>query len=389
MFKNILIYGLLCTVLSAESFDTFLQKAIKNSPYLESSALAVKQAKSSGAILTRYENPTLELEYSNFSPNIGSNDNGYRVNYSQPIRLWSIGDDNEALSNNIYKNANALFTQQKAIFTRDISLQFTSYAKEKMFLALGDEELKIAKLIYEISKARYESGTLSRGLLLQAKIDYEMVQIKNESASLISLESYYNLLKIAGINEEINLDASHTFIIKNKNDNLNNPDLKVLQSEQDKSVSQAKVDSNKVSWMNVFAEFEAEPEQDITRVGISFPLAFFNTKSEEKQIATLQANRAQLLLNNQTKRLSIEQIRLTKQRISLQKQQAKNEEILTSETELLEMFKNAYKIANINLLQLQDIKNKVISTKRNLILIKSALDQNTIITNYNQGLYND
>lgn len=45
MFKYILISGFICTFLGAESFDIFLQKAIQNSPYLESSALAVKQKK--------------------------------------------------------------------------------------------------------------------------------------------------------------------------------------------------------------------------------------------------------------------------------------------------------------------------------------------------------
>jgi len=86
MLKNIIISLLLCTFLSAESFDEFLQKAIQNSPYLESSALAVKQTKEEGDVLTRYENPTLELEYSSFSPDIGSSDDGYRVSYSQPVR---------------------------------------------------------------------------------------------------------------------------------------------------------------------------------------------------------------------------------------------------------------------------------------------------------------
>ena len=51
MLKNIIMSLLLCTFLSAESFDEFLQKAIKNSPYMESSALAVKQTKEQGNIL--------------------------------------------------------------------------------------------------------------------------------------------------------------------------------------------------------------------------------------------------------------------------------------------------------------------------------------------------
>lgn len=109
MFKNILISGLLCTYLSADNFDTFLQKAKDNSPYLSASALLVKQIQQSGNILNRYKNPTLEVEYSSFSPDSGSSDNGYRVNYSQPIRLWNVQNDNKRVSKSMLKNANAIY----------------------------------------------------------------------------------------------------------------------------------------------------------------------------------------------------------------------------------------------------------------------------------------
>lgn len=396
MFKNIIISGLLCTFLSADSFpekpmgfDTFLQKAMINSPYLKSSTKAVEQAKLNGAILTRYENPTLELEYSNLSPDVGNSDNSYRVNYYQPIRLWNVGDAKDALSRGVINSANAKHSQQKAIFISDVSISFTSYCEQKMFLNLGDEELEIAKTIYDISKARYEAGTISRGLMLQAKIDYEIVLIANESLELVTNQSYYNLLKFAGINTEVKLDTSYEFVLIDINDNTNNPSIKLLKSQQNRALAEAKVNSNSVEWASIFAEYESEPEQDITRLGVNFPLAFFNTKSEEKRIATLQASRSQLLIENETKRLEIEANRLQKERISLEKLRLKNEEILKSETELLTMFQNGYKIANVNLLQLQNIKNKVISTKRNLIKINTALNQNAIIANYNQGSYND
>jgi len=63
MLKNILLSGLFCASMHAESFDIFLQKAIKNSPYLKSSALGIEQAKEEGSAITRYENPSLQLEY--------------------------------------------------------------------------------------------------------------------------------------------------------------------------------------------------------------------------------------------------------------------------------------------------------------------------------------
>jgi len=389
MFKNILISGLLCTLLSAESFDTFLQRAIQNSPYLESSALSVKQVKERGSAISRYKNPTLELEYSDFNPDAGSSDDGYRVNFSQPIRLWGVGDDRDTLANNTIKNADASYARAKAIFVRDISIAYTNYTNKKSLVKLGKQELNIAKTIYDISSSRYEVGTISRGLMLQAKIDYEMVQIKNENLSLNATQAYYNLLNLSAINEEIALDDEYSFSLHVEQDLANNPNLMVLKSQQDTALAQAILDTNKVEWMNVFAEFESEPEQDITRFGVNFPLAIFNTKSQEVQIAKLQSEKASLLIDNQETKLNITMSRLQKERASLEILQSKNQEILTSEVELLKMFQDGYKIANINLLQLQDIKNKVISTKRALIQTKTALDKNTITQNYNQGQYND
>jgi len=389
MFKNILISGLLCTLLSAESFDTFLQRAIQNSPYLESSALSVKQVKERGSAISRYKNPTLELEYSDFNPDAGSSDDGYRVNFSQPIRLWRVGDDRDTLANNTIKNADASYARAKAIFVRDISIAYTNYTNKKSLVKLGKQELNIAKTIYDISSSRYEVGTISRGLMLQAKIDYEMVQIKNENLSLNATQAYYNLLNLSAINEEIALDDEYSFSLHVEQDLANNPNLMVLKSQQDTALAQAILDTNKVEWMNVFAEFESEPEQDITRFGVNFPLAIFNTKSQEVQIAKLQSEKASLLIDNQETKLNITMSRLQKERASLEILQSKNQEILTSEVELLKMFQDGYKIANINLLQLQDIKNKVISTKRALIQTKTALDKNTITQNYNQGQYND
>ncbi|MDQ7069126.1 MAG: hypothetical protein Q9M40_14850 [Sulfurimonas sp.] len=53
------------------------------------------------------------------------------------------------------------------------------------------------------------------------------------------------------------------------------------------------------------------------------------------------------------------------------------------------MYEEGYKIANTSLLQLQDIKNKVIQTREQIIQTDTALNKNAIYTNYNQGNYNE
>jgi len=389
MLKSILISGFLCTFLGAESFDIFLQKAIKNSPYLESSALAVKQTKEQGDILTRYENPTLELEYSSFKPDIGSSDEGYRVNYSQPIRLWNVADDKRAVASSNIKSANASLAQKRAIFIRDMSISYTLYSQAKMLLGLGDEELQIAKKIYDISVARLQSGTISKGVKLQAQVDFEMSENSKDFLSLNSMQSYYSLLKFAGVNEEIELDSVYDFTISADVQNINNPELEVFKAQQNQAFREAKLNSNSVEWINLFTELENEPEQDIVRVGLNFPLAIFNDKSQEKRVATLQVSRTELLIKNENSRLNIELKKLQKERQSLFRLSENSEKILSTQLELLKMYEDGYEISNINLLQLQDIKNRVIETKRTLIQIHTALNQNAIYTNYTQGSYNE
>ena len=389
MLKNIIMSLLLCTFLSAESFDEFLQKAIKSSPYMESSALAVKQTKEQGNILTRYENPKLELEYASFEPDIGSSDNGYRISYSQPVRLWGISEDKKNLMEANNKNSYANYAQKRAIFIRNISLAYISYSKANKLLSLSDESLRIAKKVYEISIARLEAGTISLGVKLQAQIDYEMSENSKNILSLAAMDKYYSLLKIAGISKEIELDYDYEFKINSHTENIKNPRIDVLRTQQVQSLSEAKLNSNTVEWIDLFVEIENEPDQDVFRVGVNFPLAFFNDKSQEKTLSILQASRSELLMKNENARLNMDFIRLKKERKALVDLNVNNEKILKTQLKLLKMYEDGYKISSINLLQLQDIKNKVIQTRRALIQIYTALNQNAIYTNFYQGTYNE
>ncbi len=389
MFKSILMSGVLCTILSAESFDIFLQKAIKNSPYLKSSALAIKQAEEQGKVLTRYSNPSLELEVSSLESAIGSSDSGYRVGILQPVRLWSIADNKKNLADANVENAKATYIQKKAIFIRDISLRYTLYIQFKMLHKLGIQELEIAKKIYDISTARFDSGTISKGVKLQAQLDFEMSKSLVSSLSLSAMNSYFDLLEFAGINEEIDIEEDHSFYIKKKKKNTQNPTISLLKTSQLQALSDAKVNSNSIEFIDLFAEIEKESDQDVFRVGVNIPLAFFNDKTQEKTIAILQANKVDYLIEHETNRLNMEQLKLQKEKKSLLKLSQENKRILKTQLELLSMYEDAYKIASVNLIQLQDIKNKVIRTKRALIQIDIALNQNAIYTQYNQGNYNE
>ncbi len=388
MFKNILLSGLLCTSVMAESFDNFLQRALQNSPYLQASALGIEQAQQKAQTLTRYTNPSLELEYSHFDARNSSAQSGFRANYTQPLRLWNVQNANKKIGTSQVANADASYIKNKASFIRDISLYYTYYVQSKMLLELANEELSIAHNIYSISEARYKAGSISKGVLLQAKIAYEMNEIKHDNSTLAMLQNYYALLKMAGISEDIELDTTHTFIQATTSE-VKNPELLTLDAQQKTADAQKLLYENKLEYIDVFGEFEKEPEQNIVRFGLSLPLAFFNDRSEEKQIADLQSKELMLLIQNTSTQTAMQLKQIEKTNQLLKKMEQKNKQVLQTEEELLAMFEDGYKIASIKLLELQDIKNKLIETKIRLIQIKTARNQNAIISNYLQGTYNE
>jgi len=374
-------------VLTAEDFESFLAEAVEKSPYLKATTLQIEQTSEAGDALTRYENPNLELEASYFNPDIGDSDIGYRAAYAQPIRLWGVSDNKESLAKANTALAEANYVQSKAAFVRDISLQYTTFAQNDLLMNLAAEELTLASTIYEISQTRYEAGTISRGIMLQAKVDYKMVLARVQTLSIARQRSYYDLLEKAGLSDEVKLDTTHNFTHNTKA--INNPELLQLKQRQASALASAEVNTNKVEWMSFVGEYEKEPDQDIFRFGASIPLAFFNTKSQEKKIATLEATRSEMLTQNAETKLHVMLKRLAYEAEALQELQRIDEAILSDEQELLSMYEEGYKIANVNLIALQDAKSRLIETKERLIKIKIERDRNAIIQNYLQGTYND
>ena len=385
--KKLLTIALLSSALYAENFKHFLQKAVDGSPLLQASRLQIEQTSEAGSALTRYQNPNLELEASYFNPDTVDGDFGFRAAYAQPVRLWGVGNDKESLANANVDLAKADYSEMKASFVRDISLQYTNYAQNSLLQTLAQEELELSKTIYNISKERYEAGTISRGIMLQAQVDFKMIQARVQTLALVRQRDYYELLKSAGIKEDLEIDTDHTFVLSTKY--RTNPRLLQLEKRQKSAVATAKVNTNKVEWMSLAGEYEKEPDQDIFRFGASIPLAFFNTKTQEKRIATLEATRSEMLTQNAQSQLDVELRRLAYESEALRNLQTIDEDILESEKELLSMYEDGYKIANVNLLALQDAKRRLIETKERLIRIKIELDRNVIIYNYLQGTYND
>ncbi len=368
-------------------FDEFLNKALKNSPYLKELNLDIKKSSLQGEISTRYKNPSIELGYTHFSADSGVDENGYSVALSQSLTLWDVANDKEKASLSGQKKSQAKYLLAHSKLVQDISSSFALYAQEKDLYILKKQELSLAKKIYDISQERYKLGTISKGKMLQTKVDFEMADTALNIKELLYKERYFKLLELAGYFYEIELNHKHNFELEIKTDL--NPDLILQQKTKKYVLDTAKVDAHRVEAIDLVVEFENEPQENIYKIAIAVPLAIFDTKYEEREIAKIEAKKLDYAIKNYSSKISFKILQLKQERDLLISVKNKNELTLTTQKKLLLMFEDAYKIANANLLELQNVKNKLIQTKKNLIHNKFALDNNAIHINYISGAYNE
>ena len=389
--KKIWFIPLLTTLtLCAQDFENFKEDALQNSPYLQANSLKVQSAQAVSKITTRYKNPTLGLEASQFSQNgVSSNKSGYRVELTQPLRLWGVGDDRENLAQSQQQSAQTSVSLSRAAFIRNLSLRFVAYKRLVTLKDLALEELAISQKIAAISKARFENGTIARVKYLQAKLDVKRINNSVDTLDLTKTDAYYNLLAFAGLKQQRAIGTDYSFTLQKDNKTMSSPELAFLAAEKKVATAKAELNANKLEWVNMRAEFEKEPDQDIYRVGVNIPLVVFNTKKEEKQIAKLQAQTKAFLYEQKesANNFTLKKIvRLIEKLTALQKS---TQELQASQNALLLMYEDGYKIANINLIELQLIKNQMISTKEKLIEIQTQKEKNIIGYNYLTGAYNE
>lgn len=382
MIKFILPITLLCSIGYAENFETFLVRAVENSAYIQSSHLSIEQSRLEGKIIKRYENPKVELEASSFE-----SENGYRVAIAQPIRLWEVSVDREHFATSKETNAKANVSAMHAQFVKEMSLLYVEYSQKQKLLDLANEELNIAQKINEISNQRFLSGSLSKALMLQADVDYATAQSNVLEHEREHSLSHYDLLAFAGVTEELQIEPNYQFRLIN--DEKENPDIALLESENAMLISESKLNTYAIESIEVFGEYEKEGNQNIYRAGVSIALPFFNDKSEEKSILSLQERRSALALKAYKNRLQTKTATLKKELDTLNILLQKRQSNLKNEEELMKMYNDAYAIATINILELYEIKNRVLSTKREVINLQAQIDRATIEYNYTQGNYNE
>jgi len=387
--KKIVIIPLILWNLHAETFDAFMQKALQTSPYLKANALAKERADEASKIIQRYKNPTLSLEASRFQPDVGAKTTGYRGAYVQPLRLWGVGSTREKLAHATEAVATSSIMLKRAEFRRNLSLLYINYMQASAFVVLAKEELQIVQKIADISKERYEAGTIAKARYLLAKVDVMRAKNRHNEKEVQKLSAYWRLLAFGGEREVIELEEKYTFVRQSQASLAQSATLQFLQNSQQQAEQQAALNAHKIEWIDLYAEYEKVPNQSIARVGVDIPLAIFNTKQEEQRIAQLKVKQRKYLIENQKTLLTNRLKRLDAELEVLQKTFDSTKALYLAQKELLTMYESAYKIANVNLIELQNIKNQIIATRAKEIILQTKIDRNIVLYNYEIGEYNE
>ena len=389
MKKTVIILFIILN-LHAQTYEEILELAIQNNAQLQIAQSQEEKAILQGQIDIRLENPNLEFEVANFSAKriLRENQVGSRVGISQSLLLPSVKKDRQSLSQRQIEVNKQSFQVEKSDFIYAFNLRYLAYKEALKKENLQQEALEISQKIVSIAKGRFNAGAIAKNELLQAQIDLSKVSNKIKFLEVQTLQAKNALLLLANLNQDFNVDASHTFFQKNNNDNLH-PLIKLTQKKEALARAELSLASHKIDSIELFSEIEAEPDQDIFRVGVSIPLPIFNQKSQEKQLAKIDINNQQLALAFQKKALKVEIPQLQNEIAIQEALQQKYQELIQEQNELLTIYQKGYAIAKVNLLRLNTLKEELLATKSQLLSSTFFIEKNNIKINYLQGAYNE
>jgi len=370
----------------AMDFDEFKQRAVKNSDSLKSKKLSILLAKKRADFSQSLQNPTFEVDRSKFD-----DERGWRISLSQPIRFLGVGSDLELLNNAKVDEAEANFITLRALFNKNLEILYSEYVYEKSLDKLVKEELKLSSRLENITKERLKNGVTTKAKLMMATLEKENIQNKLLIQQNSSLEKFLNLLAFSNLEDVKKLDAKfiYDFSTSHIEQNSLNPLLLKMQKQKQRSELKAKSLNHTIKSFEIFGEYEDEPDGDIARVGVAFSLPLFKQNSKEAEFAKIEATQIALM----KKAKEIEQkvkVRYLKNSISILKQQFLSlKEQLKKQQQLLELFEEGYKISKGTLLELIEVKNRLIDQKAKLFYTQKEANIKQIELNFIKGRYND
>jgi cobalt-zinc-cadmium efflux system outer membrane protein len=387
--KKTIIGLFLLANLHAISYGELLEKALKNNASLQINKSQEQRANLEGQIETRRQNPNIEFEVADFSSKrlLRENAFGTRVGISQSLLLPSVKEDKKTLAQSRVEVEKQSFELEKSEFIYRFNMHYLAFREAVEKEQLQQEALEISKKIRFVVEGRFNAGSIAKSEVLQARIEEHTVLNQGKQLSLESLRKNNALLRFANVQENTTVSSYHNF--NEKTTTSLHPFLSLTEKKEEVARAELAVASHTMQSIELFSEIEAEPDQDIFRVGISIPLPIFNKNSQEKQLAKIEINNQKLALASAKRALDLELAQLQNEITEQEALKVNYESLAEEENRLLRMYQQGYRLAKVNLLKLSNIKKELLRTKENLLATRFSIEKNIIKINYLKGAYNE
>ncbi len=388
MKKNII--GLFCVaMLHAENYDALLELAINNNAQLQIAKSQEEQTRLQGQITTRLENPNVEFELSDFSNRrlLRENQIGARVGASQSLLLPWVKEDKKRVTQTQIEEQEQNFKLSKAEFIYRFNSLYLSYKEAVKKRDLQQEALEISQKIVSIARGRFEGGTVAKSELYQAQIEEQEILSELKALELEVLKRKNELLRLANVENSIEIEAEHQFF--ETSSSSTHPLLELREKKEEVAKAKLAVVSNTIDSIELFSEIEAEPDQDVFRIGVSLPMPIFNKKLEEKQLEKIELNNQKIARESEERALNLELEQLHKEMERAEHLKAQYEALEEEQKRLLELYQKGYSIAKVNILKLSNLKKSLLLTKEELLATRLSIEKNIVKINYLQGAYNE
>ena len=391
MQKTFILFTTLTLSLFGMSYEQFKAYTLKHSPVLRQQQLKIQMADAQNGIALRAQNPSLYIGGADYNPKNGSNELGYAVSFSQPVRTGSFYEGVQATANANLQLAQAYATEGRAGYLRSLENLYTNYVYQSRLLSLIEAEYRLSQKVTQMVYKRYKSGLENRVAYLQAKTQTSMLKTQLYTARQQRDTLYYQLLATAGLSKKVSLAKVFIYDISaaNAQSGKTTPLEAILLAKERLYQSKAIAAQGSFTQYELNTELEKEPDQSIFRLGVSIPLAINHDRSQERMLAKLQQNQVALerqqlavTLKNQKQMLQSAIKELTAQYHALQNLQKEQQEL----TALLQ---EGYTISKGSLFELMTAKNRLIQTRKALLQTQKTINEKKIELRFLQGAYND
>ncbi len=368
-------------------FEEFKDKAVKN--IFVSKALSIKKSIIQNRIKTRSNNPKLDFQMNRFKSKNESYNLGYAISINMSVLPKSFKDDSKKLSLLDINLTKSIYKKEKASFIASLEKLYTEYIYEKSKISLLKNEIKIADSLLNIVKDKFKRGNETKAEILKLALEKKRIENQLLMQQRVVKKAYFKLLEYANVDADLD-SSSFLYTFEDfKNRELQNQELLIYRIKRDYFLKEVEVNSHTIDNYELFSEFEKEPDQDVIKIGVSFPLPIFNKKKEERELSLINAKKVKYEEELLKKRLKITLRNLKEKVLDLKKEYNSLTELKRDQKKLLNLYEEGYKIDKSSLIELLLSKNNLLKIDGFILDTLFYLNLEIIKLKYLQGAYNE